>query len=68
MQFTLKVHRHPSGRHTLTEQTQLEMTEQDCKGDLFGNLDAGEFYRAVAMRLNELHNQDHVVNYIDYRE
>jgi hypothetical protein len=66
MQITLKVRRHPGGRHTLTEQTQLEMTAKDCKGLLFANDDAGSFYRAVAARLHELHTQDNDVIYVDY--
>jgi hypothetical protein len=65
MQIELNVKKHPSGRHTLTERTQLDMTPKDCAGDLFGNMNAGSFYRAVATKLHTLYQAGHEVTYKD---
>jgi len=65
MQIEYKVNKHPSGRHTLTERTQMDMTPKDCGGDLFGNMDAGSFYKAVAARLYEAHVAGHEITYTD---
>lgn len=65
MQIEVKVNKHPSGRHTLTERAQVEMTPRDGVGELFGNADAGSFYRAVAQRLSVLHHEGHILTYHD---
>ena len=65
MQIELKVDQHPSGRLTLTERTQLDMVPKDCDGPLFGNADAGAFYKAVATKLHMLHKAGHDVTYED---
>ncbi len=48
-----RVERHPSGRHTLTAQDDGDKNKRDLRGDLFGNMDAASFYRAVALELAE---------------
>ena len=61
MQITLKVRKNDSGRYTLMEQAEGERMPRDCDGDLFMNLDAGSFYRAVASKLHQAHfNGDEV--------
>lgn len=65
MQIELSVNKHPSGRHTLTERTQMDIAKKDCRGDLFGNMDAGSFYKAVATKLHMLHQAGHDVTYKD---
>lgn len=65
MQIDLKVSKHPSGRLTLTERTQLDIMPHDCDGPLFGNTDAGAFYKAVALKLHSLHKAGHDVTYED---
>lgn len=54
MAVELKVIHHPSGRYTLMERDQSEMTPHDCSGDLLGNSDAVVFYRAVAKKMADL--------------
>lgn len=69
MQIHLKVSKHQSGRHTLMVRTQIEMQFSDCQEPgLFGNTDAGSFYRAVAAKLHALHQADNEVIYQDASE
>lgn len=68
MQVELKVRIHESGRHTLMEKNENENTPRDSAGPLFGNLDKGEFYKAVASRLAELHSEGHDIIYTDVIE
>ena len=65
MQIELNVNKHPSGRYTLTERKQMDIVPMDCEGDLFGNMDAGSFYKAVAAKLHMLHQDGHEVIYND---
>lgn len=67
MQIELKVDGHPSGRMTLKRRNQNDMGFQDYPpgGPLFGNDDAGKFYRAVAQELANLTSQGHDVQYHD---
>lgn len=64
----LIVNKHPSGRYTLTEKTEANKLPQDCAGDLFGNDNAGSFYRAVAKKLYELSRSGCSVVYTDSTE
>lgn len=67
MQIFLKVAHHPSGRHTLIQRTQTEMSFSDIQEPaLLGNEDAGTFYKAVAARLARLQAEGHEVGYEDY--
>lgn len=69
MQIQLKVRKHDSGRLTLMERTQTEMTPHDChEHGLLGNNDAAEFYRAVAVKLHALHKAGHEVIYDDLND
>lgn len=55
---------HESGRYTLKEGTGGKY--KDCVMDgLFGNVDKGDFYRAVAKRLGELAASDIAFEYVD---
>lgn len=54
-----------SGRYTLTERTQDETMYRDCEGELFGNREAGSFYRAVAQRMANKNAEGHTVVYQD---
>lgn len=66
MQIELKVDTHPSDRLTLKRRNQNDMQFKDYPaGPLFGNTDAGVFYRAVAQELALLNAQGHVVTYTD---
>lgn len=65
MLIDLKVMRHPSGRLTLTKKEEGDKFPEDCKGELFGNMDAGSFYRAVAQELHVLNRAGHNVTYSD---
>jgi hypothetical protein len=50
----LKVSWHGSGRYTLQRRDPGERVYKDQSGALFGNTDAGSFYRAVARLLAAL--------------
>lgn len=65
MQIEFKVDHHPSGRFTLKMREQNSMTFSDCKGQLFGNADAGAFYKAVAQKLYEHHSKGDEIVYHD---
>ena len=49
--ITMRVDRHSSGRRTLKERIGSTGLFEDCKGSLWGNPNAAEFYRAVAKRI-----------------
>lgn len=65
MQISFVVDYHPTGRRTLKMRSQNEMLYRDCKGDLLGNDDAGQFYRAVAALLHKHHVAGDEVDYVD---
>lgn len=66
MQIELKVSKHPSGRFTLMQRNQNDMSFSDVQEPaLFGNDDSGQFYKAVAARLARLHAEGHDINYED---
>ena len=48
--ITVQVDWHPSGNRTLKERIGPTGLFKDCKGPLFTNSNAAEFYRAVAKR------------------
>lgn len=54
-----------TGRRTLKTRARGETNYRDCDGPLFGNSDAGVFYRAVAALLSEHHSAGGCVEYID---
>lgn len=54
-----------AARLTLTERKEGERVASDCEGELRGNADHAEFYRAVARHLHVLHRQGHKVSYED---
>jgi hypothetical protein len=69
MQIHITVSKHDSGRFTLMERTQMDMMPKDCREPgLFGNTDATAFYRAVAVKLNALHQAGHDVRYDDLKD
>lgn len=66
MQIDLQVKKGGNGRLTLTQRTQLEMMPSDIQEPfLFGNEDHASFYRAVALKLDALHQAGHNVLYKD---
>lgn len=65
MRIELKVCKHPSGRYTLTEKSPGEQLPRDCTGNLFGNTDAGTFYKAVAAKIANLSENGFAVKYSD---
>ena len=65
MHIILKVTKHPSGRHTLSEKKQGASTFADCKGDLLGNTDAASFYKAVAQYMAGVNMAGHSVVFQD---
>lgn len=66
MQVELKVRFHPSGRYTLMERSENEIQPRDCTGPLFGNDDAGTFYKAVALKLAQHVARGDEVSYADH--
>jgi hypothetical protein len=65
MNVSFKVDYHNGGRRTLKTKTGEDITWRDCKGPLFGNDDAGAFYRAVAQLLYEHHTNGDEIDYRD---
>jgi hypothetical protein len=62
----LVVSYHQSGRYTLIQKSGKAHAEDgDGDGPLFGNLDKGEFYRAVAQRLADRVKEGWSVTYKD---
>ena len=49
--IAMRVDWHPSGNRTLKERVGTTGLFKDCKGPLFANSDATEFYRAVAKQI-----------------
>jgi hypothetical protein len=58
--IVLRVNRHPSGRHTLTESVDGHVPS-DLRGPLFGNMDKAEFDRAKEEMAAELRREGHHV-------
>jgi hypothetical protein len=66
MQIQLKVTHHGSGRYTLMRRDQNEISFSDVQDvGLFGNEDAGGFYKRVAALLGRLSAEGHVIDYDD---
>ena len=60
----LRVSSHPSGRLTLVQNVNRG-GESDLGGALVGNLDRGDFYRAVASKIAALAASDYRIVYRD---
>lgn len=65
MHIEFVVAKHPSGNLTLTRRQEGHSHATDCSGALFGNGDAGSFYRAVAALLAETHREGSTFTYRD---
>ena len=65
MKVKLKVCKHPSGRLTLTEQSETDHMAKDCTGVLFGSTDHLTFYKAVAKKIVQLNADGFCISYDD---